>query len=169
MSQPDYPLFSKKIQSRQWDNYDKRNRRGGYNFEKTREFELAERWFEERRGVQKIEEPNVLEPKVLEPKPIKVPPGLYPAITKINGTPPGLEKSVIEPPKFCKKCTRVPTSTFPIICCNSIVCFECFSDYADLFNRCIICKTIVEPDRYDEFDGLVLRIPSYEDFEYLIV
>ncbi len=165
MSQPDYPAFSKKIQSRQWDKYDKRNRRGAYNFEKTKEFELAEKWFEERREAQKVKE----ELKVNEPKSvnsINVPPGLYPSIVKINNMPPGLEKKA-ERPKFCKKCTRIPTSTFPISCCNSILCSTCYLEYSSLYNRCVICKTVVEPARYDEFDGLDLCIPSYEDFEYI--
>jgi hypothetical protein len=79
MSRPDYPLFSKRIHREQ------RNKRGGYNFERSREFELAEKWFEERKGSQRTLIP-VPEPP---PKPASLP-------TKAKGPPPGLSKPVIE-------------------------------------------------------------------------
>jgi hypothetical protein len=176
MSQPNYLVFSKKNKSQQWDKYDKRNRRGAYNFEKTKEYEIAERWFEERRGAQKatVDQPKIIE----ESKPIKLPPGLIPSsiiinrplgLNKVIMPPPGLEKIAVELPKFCKKCTRIPTNALSTNCCMSFVCSSCFSSYSELFNRCVFCKVVLDQDRYDEFDGLDLYIPPYEDFEYLII
>lgn len=76
MSRPDYPLFSKRLQREQRGGRDKR---GAYNFEKSREFELAEKWFEERKEAQKKVIP------VLPPPP------------KTKGPPPGLSKPLPSP------------------------------------------------------------------------
>jgi hypothetical protein len=70
MSRPDYPAFSKRIHREQRE---ERNKRGGYNFEKTKEYTLAEKWFEERKALKKEPIP-VPTPKVALSK--KAPPGL---------------------------------------------------------------------------------------------
>ena len=80
MSRPDYPIFSKKHQksNRSW--------RGGYNFEKSKEYELAEKWFEERRGINQSITPalvnDVKKVIVTKPQPKKLPPGLEVLIKK---------------------------------------------------------------------------------------
>ncbi len=76
MSRSDYPLFSKRIQKSQ------KNWRGGYNFEKTKEYELAEKWFEERRGVKQSITPKLENTRVSKSEPKKLPPGLEVVIKK---------------------------------------------------------------------------------------
>jgi hypothetical protein len=70
MSRPDYPIFSKRFHREQRE---ERNKRGGYNFEKTKEYSLAEKWFEERKALNKEPIP-VPTPKAVLSK--KAPPGL---------------------------------------------------------------------------------------------
>jgi hypothetical protein len=178
MSQPEYPLFSKKHQRLQ------RNWRGGYNFEKSREFELAERWFEERRETR----PQTNHPKPKTPTiksktpPIKsiiqplspiiqpLPPpsiALVPPQNHFNwlksSSPPGLNKSQ---PKFCKKCSKILSNPIMIDCCKSCFCLSCLVLHIDLFNRCLSCKAIVDKDLYELYDGCDISIPSYQDFDY---
>jgi hypothetical protein len=80
MSRSDYPLFSKRIQKSQ------KNWRGGYNFEKSKEYELAEKWFEERRGIKQSITPKVENTtekiRVSKSEPKKLPPGLEVLIKK---------------------------------------------------------------------------------------
>jgi hypothetical protein len=76
MSRPDYPLFSKRY---------KREKRGAYNFEKSKEFDLAEQWFKDRKESQR------------EVIPVPSPP-VKPAPITTKGPPPGLEKPVIPQP-----------------------------------------------------------------------
>ncbi len=45
--QPTYPIFSKRAQREQ------KNKRGAYNFARTREYQDAERWFEARKEIRK--------------------------------------------------------------------------------------------------------------------
>lgn len=146
MSQPNYPLFSKKCQREQ------RNARGAYNFEKTKEYKLAEKWFEERKNNQN--KSRSLSPSVQSPPP-----------TKKHSNPPGLIKTTQT--KSCKVCTKIPD--FPLItnCCNILICNACFSIRSDLYNRCTSCNSIINEELYDLYDGLDLLIPSYEDFHYL--
>ena len=89
MSQPDYPVFNKKWQKEQ------KSRRGGYNFEKSREYQLAEKWFEERRENKHIEKPEQTiekEKPVIEIKKEKrLPPGLEGIATKKKQEPCDLD------------------------------------------------------------------------------
>ena len=149
MSQPDYPIFSKKHQRAQ------RSWRGGYNFERSKEYELAEKWFEERREAKQERPPS---PMVQSPPPTKP----QQNITKLP--PPGLTKPTNV--KFCVKCT-VPTST-PVSmgCCGSIYCIKCITFEAELYNRCHKCKSILDMSKYEEYEGCDLHIPSYDDFNY---
>lgn len=143
MSQPDYPLFSKRIQKSQ------RNWRGGYNFEKTREYKLAEKWFEERR--ETIKEPIQPVPK---------------SIVEVPRVPPGLVKTAVKP-KYCKVCSKIPNSLYTSECCTSFFCDGCFSSLAELYNRCPCCKKTVNAELVQQFEGLDLKIPSYDEFEYI--
>lgn len=76
MQRPDYPLFSKRYT---------REKRGAYNFEKTKEYDLAEQWFKDRKGAQK------------ELIPVSSPP-VKPTPIQPIGPPPGLEKKVAPEP-----------------------------------------------------------------------
>jgi len=78
MSQPTYPLFSKRVQP------DKHKKREKYNFQKSNEYDLAEKWFEERKSTTKTY--DIVTPSIRsstqhasQSEPIKtkrVPPGL---------------------------------------------------------------------------------------------
>ena len=150
MSQPDYPIFSKRHQKAQ------RTRRGTYNFEKTKEYELAEKWFEERREAKQERPPS---PMVQSP-----PPTIKQPSKSIFGPPPGLPKPITT--KACNKC-KVP-QRFPVIlnCCQSVFCLDCVVFESNLYNRCHSCKKVIDITKYDEYDGLNLKIPSFEDFDY---
>ena len=76
MSRPDYPTFSKRLYREQ---HEQRYKRGAYNFEKTKEYTLEEKWFEERKAVKK-------EP-IPVPSPVKLP---SPKATVVKKVPPGL-------------------------------------------------------------------------------
>jgi hypothetical protein len=151
MSQPDYPIFNKKWQK------DQKNRRGGYNFEKTKEFELAEKWFEERK-VARQEYNRPPSPTVQSPPPISLPQAK-------KGPPPGLNKLVV-PTKVCKKCNSTQIIPVTFGCCNNTFCLNCTTFEAELYNRCFSCKSIIDMSKYDEYDGLDLKIPSYDEFDY---
>jgi hypothetical protein len=81
MSQPDYPLFSKRYQRPSGNQKYTREKRGAYNFEKTKEYSLAEKWFQERKETQRELIPVPVPPA--KPTPASVKP-----VTK--GPPPGL-------------------------------------------------------------------------------
>jgi hypothetical protein len=149
MSQPDYPLFSKKCQ---------RNSRGTYNFERTKEFHLAEKWFEERKEAKKDSRPP--SPMVQSPPPIKVTP-------QIKGPPPGLPKPISKNIASCFKCNKIQTNPLMVACCVSCFCLSCTFFQAELYNRCYKCKAVIDMNRYKEYDDLDLVIPSYEDFDYV--
>lgn len=145
MSQ-EYSLFKKQRNIRSW--------RGAYNFEKSREFELAEKWFEERRQVSQEYKPTISSQKSEE------------LISNKFKVPPGLSKSESQI-RFCKKCAKVVSSQVSLNCCKVPFCLECSTFYIDLFNRCVGCKTIIDKNIYDQYDGLDLKIPSYENFNYI--
>jgi hypothetical protein len=154
MSHPEYPTFSKKCQRRQ------RNSRGTYNFEKTNEYHLAERWFEERREVKKEERPP--SPMVQSPPPKK----------KIIGPPPGLPiPSTIYYPKVqkstCVMCNTSQTNYIISSCCSSFLCFNCNIIQSDVYNRCCKCNAIIDMKKYREYEDLDLKIPSYDEFDYV--
>jgi hypothetical protein len=144
MSQPDYPVFNKKWQKAQ------KGWRGGYNFEKSKEYQLAERWFEERKETRK---------EYNHPTPTNT------VVTPVIRMPPGLVKTTIKP-KYCKVCNKIPSSLFTSECCNSFFCSDCFNTRAELFNRCPCCKKAVKEELIEQFEGLDLSIPSYDEFYY---
>ena len=87
MSQPDYPIFSKRHQKAQ------RTRRGAYNFEKTKEYQLAEKWFEERRENKLTDRSEQI---TTNPEPVtktekRLPPGLEAFATKKKQEPCDLD------------------------------------------------------------------------------
>lgn len=138
MSTPDYPTFSKRIQR------SKRNWRGAYNFDKSTKCQVAEKWFQERR------EQRALAASL--PEPVRLPPGLpIPTCTS----------------KKCTKCLVPLNSPITMRCCNTILCFKCAINQADLINRCFHCNKVIDQSRYEEYDGLNLVIPSYDEFNYV--
>jgi hypothetical protein len=143
MSQPEYQGFSKKHPKtmRSW--------KGAYNFEKTKEYKLAEKWFEERRERQE----KKIEPTLTDP----------PSKAK-KGPPPGLTKPL--PAKLCRKCNSVMTIPLNNGCCNNTFCLLCTTFESELYNRCYSCKSVIDITKYDEYDSLNLTIPSYNDFIY---
>jgi hypothetical protein len=144
MSQPDYPVFNKKWQKAQ------KGWRGGYNFERTKEYQLAERWFEERKETRKAYNHSTPTNTVVTPV-IRAPPGLVKTTNK---------------PKYCKVCTKIPTNLFTSECCSLFFCSDCFNTRAELFNRCPCCKKAVKEELIEQFEGLDLTIPSYDEFYY---
>ena len=52
MSAPSYPIFSKRIQREQKEQT--RNKRGAYNFQKNKEYTVAEEWFQARKEARQI-------------------------------------------------------------------------------------------------------------------
>lgn len=116
MSQPDYPLFSKRHYRAQ------REKRGAYNFEKTKEYNLAEQWFKDRKEAQRELIPV--------PKPPTPPQKFSPEPTKPKGPPPGLEKLVpkpVEPVKIkhedCELDLQIPSyDDFDYIDPDEILC-----------------------------------------------
>lgn len=145
MSQPEYPPFSKKYQY---------NKRGTYNFGRSKDFTLAEKWFKERLESSNEQKQEIYKTPsdTLKKQSINMPPGLSKSMTNIA---------------FCKKCkNKILINNSLVYCCKSLFCFECFSLHNDTFNRCIGCKKIVNIAYYDLYDGLDLKIPSYEDFFY---
>lgn len=140
MSTPDYPTFSKRIQRSQ------RNYRGAYNFDRSAELKLAEKWFQERRE----QRASMLQPQTTMPS-SRLPPGL-PIPTSV--------------PKKCKKCSVPQNNPVLMSCCQANFCFKCALHQADLFNRCFNCNKIINFSKYEEYDGLDLKIPSYDDFDY---
>jgi hypothetical protein len=80
MSHSDYPTFPKKNHREQRGF---REKRGAYKFEKTREYSLAEKWFEERKALNK-------EP-IPVPSPVKLP---SPKATVVKKAPPGLVQQI---------------------------------------------------------------------------
>jgi hypothetical protein len=101
MSQPDYPLFSKRHYRAQ------REKRGAYNFEKTKEYNLAEQWFKDRKEAQRELIPV---PKPPSPTP---PQKSSPEPTKPKGPPPGLAPKPVEPVKVkqedCELDLQIPS------------------------------------------------------------
>lgn len=149
MSQPNYHLFSKKCQNTQ------RNRRSDYNFVKIRDYELVEKWFEERKlARQEYNRPPL--PSVQSPPPITNP--------QTNRQPPGLNKPV--PTKVCKKCNCTHIIPVTLSCCGNTLCLSCATFEAELYNRCFSCKSILDMSKYEEYDGLSVIIPSYDNFDY---
>jgi len=149
MSQPDYPIFSKRLQNNQ------KNWRGCYNFEKTNDSELVKKWFEERSNY-KIENKqivnnntvtNIVANNILKPL-----------------LPPGLSKKFVI--NYCKICSKISNNSFLSTCCKSFLCDGCLIGN-DLYNRCVLCKAIVDESLYKQYDCLDLIIPSYEDFYYI--
>lgn len=137
MAQPTYPLFSKRLHREQ------RGKRGGYNFEKTREYHLAEKWFEERKSRD-------------------IPSEIVTTPIQKRLLPPGLEKLS----KICITCKKIPQIPITVNCCNTVSCVSCFTHYTELYNRCTKCKSVIDMEKYDLYDGFDLNIPSYDDFEY---
>lgn len=68
----------------------------------------------------------------------------------------------------CTKCESQHTNLVTIDCCKSKLCLECISFESALYNRCYSCKTVIDNDKYQEYDGLDLQIPTYDEFEYII-
>ena len=153
MSQSEYPLFSKKHPKnmRSW--------KGVYNFEKTKEYKLAEKWFEQRKEY-KLAEKWLEERKETKIESILTDP---PSKAK-KGPPPGLTKPL--PANLCKKCNSVITIPLNNGCCNNTFCVMCTIFEAELYNRCYSCKSVIDITKYDDYDGLNLTIPSYNDFIY---
>jgi hypothetical protein len=154
MSQPDYPIFNKKWQKEQ------KSRRGGYNFERTKEYHLAEKWFEERKETKKDSRPP--SPMIQSPPPTK----------PVKGPPPGLSKpTIIQSIKpqtpYCLKCTNPQVNPIIVSCCGSSFCLSCAVLQADVYNRCYKCKTVIDISKYEEYDDLDLKIPSYDEFDYV--
>jgi hypothetical protein len=91
MSQPDYPLFSKRYNNQRYN----REKRGAYNFEKTKEYDLAEKWFKERKERKQelipVPTPTSSIP-VAAPTPITPAPVAPVAALKPKGPPPGLTR-----------------------------------------------------------------------------
>ena len=138
MSQPDYPIFSKRIQRNQ------RNHRGTYNFDKTNEYTNAEKWFQERLEHKKV----VKTPST----PVRLPPGIpIPTLTS----------------KKCVKCLEPSSSPVMMACCSSSFCFRCSIEQANITNRCTHCNKVINQSKYEEYDGLDLKVPSYDDFHYI--
>jgi hypothetical protein len=52
MPPPSYPVFSKRIQREQKEEL--RNKRGAYNFQKTKTYHVAEEWFQARKEAKQI-------------------------------------------------------------------------------------------------------------------
>jgi hypothetical protein len=154
MSQPDYPVFNKKWQKAQ------KGRRGEYNFERTKEYQLAEKWFEERKETKKDSRPP--SPMVQSPPPTK----------SVRGPPPGLLKPTAiqsiktETPR-CLKCTTPQINPIIVTCCGSSFCLSCAVLQADVYNRCYKCKAVIDMSKYKEYDDLDLKIPSYDEFDYV--
>jgi hypothetical protein len=71
--------------------------------------------------------------------------------------PPGLSNNI-----SCKLCSK-KVNMIKLDCCQTS-CFECFSFNAYLYNRCGVCKKILDEDLYEQYDGLDITIPSYDDF-----
>lgn len=138
MSSPDYPIFSKRVQRSQ------RNYRGAYNFDKTSEHHTAEKWFQERLQHKKV--------STIHSTPVRLPPGL-PIPTLIS--------------KKCVKCLVSQTSPIMTVCCSSPFCLKCSIEQATITNRCAHCNKVINNSKYDEYDGLDLKIPSYDDFLYI--
>ncbi len=154
MSQPDYPIFNRKWQK------DQKNRRGGYNFERTKEYHLAEKWFEERKEAKKDSRPP--SPMVQSPPPTK----------PVKGPPPGLSKptavqSVKTTTPHCLKCIKPQINPIIVTCCGSSFCLSCAVQQADVYNRCYKCKAVIDMSKYKEYEELDLKIPSYDEFDYV--
>jgi hypothetical protein len=65
--------------------------------------------------------------------------------------------------KLCEMCNNCNTSK-GTNCCNKSICLDCDIFQSETFNRCSFCKTVINMDKYDTYDGLILTIPSYEEF-----
>jgi hypothetical protein len=148
MSRSDYPLFSKRIQKSQ------KNWRGGYNFEKSKEYELAEKWFEERKETKKDSRPP--SPMIQSPPPTKT----------IKGPPPGLSKPIPVRDISCFKCKNTQINLIMMGCCASCFCTSCMILQSEIYNRCFKCKKVIDMTKYKEYEDLDLNIPSYDEFDY---
>ncbi len=52
-------------------------------------------------------------------------------------------------------------------CCAATFCFNCAIGQADIINRCFQCNSVINLSKYEEYDGLDLKIPSYDEFDYI--
>ncbi len=68
MSAPSYPVFSKRIQREQKEQ--QRSKRGAYNFQKNKEYTVAEEWFQARKEVKQAQKKLPIEDCELD---IKIP------------------------------------------------------------------------------------------------
>jgi hypothetical protein len=77
-------------------------------------------------------------------------------------------RSVIKAPvtETCEKCFLSTDNPIKMGCCKSTFCSECYSDRADLYNRCNTCNTVIDMTKYDLYDGFELKIPTYDEFCY---
>jgi hypothetical protein len=143
MSQPDYPVFSKKHQRAN------RNFRGAYNFEQTKDYKLAEKWFQERRDTIKNQ---------------STPSSTISSTQPTHRPPPGFQEKQV---KLCKKCFIPQKNPFIARCCNNSFCGNCLTNQMEIYNRCFTCNTVINLDKFEEYEGLDLKIPSYEEFDYI--
>ncbi len=63
---------------------------------------------------------------------------------------------------ICKFSTSINISS----CCKIKICNDCFNHHSELYNRCSHCKKVINYELYELYDGLNLKIPSYDDFYY---
>jgi hypothetical protein len=66
--------------------------------------------------------------------------------------------------KKCKKCNNVPCMSVSLKNCGHIFCSDCIVLHKELYNRCPDCKTVIDITKYEEYDGLAVKIPSYSEF-----
>lgn len=113
--------------------------KGRYNLTTQNIPSTAEKWFEERQ-------------KSIKPE------------NKINIIAPGLIKNIINPCKKCNTNIQVPVITS---CCKNTFCMKCYHFESELYNRCFGCKKVINHTKYNDYDNINLKIPTYDNFDYI--
>ena len=74
-------------------------------------------------------------------------------------------KSVIQLEQ-CVKCKKSIKEKVQLVTCMHSFCKTCVDEHKLCYNRCPMCKKVIDFSKYDEYDGLDLKIPSFDDFTY---
>jgi hypothetical protein len=146
---PEYHAFSKRFQQ------NIKHNRVTHDFESVRRYALAEKWFEERRTVEQVTLEDESKCKLVISKPsfeLKPPPGLF-SFKPVTS-------------KCCTQCLKPHNDTIVARCCSTTFCNTCYNFQSEMYNRCWMCKKVVDMSKYNEYEGLDLCIPTYEDFDY---
>ena len=141
MSEPIYPLFSKKF---------KRTYKREYY--RILERPRAEDWFAQRKPIteSRLSLPSSSPSHTNSTQVITLPNN-----TSIQGQ---------SNPVVCELCKSDPINKVKLPACLHTFCLGCILQDTLVYNRCPICKQIINMELFNMYEGLDVSIPSYDKF-----